>query len=119
MSDVFAQLAAKGGDNAEVSEKLKEFTEKKLYHQLVEAAVPLFRSLNDSSLSLALFNQVVKPFSTNLNPVNFMEVLALVLPHSAGSVDKQLAFLEENFEPFDLDKNKEQQEKDEKNKGKK
>ena len=100
MSDIFKEVAA----HVPAFEELREFSENKLFHPLIEGSFAVVQEAAISpDLAVRYFNEIVKPIGEKLNPVRFTELAGLVLRKGLGkkSLQERLTFLDDNFKGFD------------------
>lgn len=103
--EMFGKLSPLLG--AEQSAELRQLSENKLYHQLIEssfkAVLILTEEKKQNNVAMELFKVLVKPIAEKLNPVRFTELSGLVLRKAmvGSSESDKLSFLAENFKPFD------------------
>lgn len=104
MADVYGSIVGSKPDLRESTELMKDFSEKKLFHQLIEAVFPILKELGDSPLAMQLFEKEIKPIGGKLNPVRYMELVGALLKKClrGKSAEEKLTFVEENFAPFDV-----------------
>ncbi|CAD7946120.1 unnamed protein product [Amoebophrya sp. A25] len=129
--DVYGAISKARPALSEKVEKVKDYANRKLYHQLVEEFSTLVQEFfaagggaNDSKLVLVLFDKEIKPIGGKLNPVSYMELVGYLLnscfPAGGAQKTEKITFIEDNFKPFDIFEDEpEASSKDDKSKSKK
>lgn len=103
MDAVIAQIASAKPELEADAKALLDFSERKVYHQLTEAVFKMLPQL-PGALAKELYEKTLKPVATKCAPIRYMEVVRLVSQVSITNNADKLKFLEDNFAPFDTQK---------------